>query len=208
MSALLFLTSDDFSIQKGTKGPIMCHSIPDFSLILFYSTRCEHCNTLVPIFKQLPRYIDGCQFGMVNVGTNKKCVMMSRETIAPITVVPYIILYYNSRPHMRYQGPYDIREIAKFVVEVTKAVRGKQQFMSQTAVIQKKNNSIPEYTIGHPLCGDDGVCYLDFNDAYGEEGGGGGGSVRENVNGNQNNKVGTEYRKKRVHLLPPGSGMR
>ena len=30
------------------------------------------------------------KFGMINVSNNKQCVIMSRSTIAPIKVVPYI----------------------------------------------------------------------------------------------------------------------
>ena len=92
MSGLLFLSTEDFHLVKGTKGAIMTTNIPGFSLILFYSTQCEHCQSLIPIFKQLPGTVGGCQFGMINVSHNKQCVLMSRETIAPIRVVPYIIL--------------------------------------------------------------------------------------------------------------------
>jgi hypothetical protein len=167
MSGLLFLSSDDFNIQKGTKGNIMCHSIPGFSLILFYSTQCEHCQNLIPIFKSLPGTVGGCQFGMINVSTNKQCILMSRETIAPIKVVPYILLFINGRPYMRYQGPYDRNEIIKFIVEVSQKVQTKQQFSTEK-VKEDPNGGIPAYTIGIPLKGGrvEKVCYLDFDNAY------------------------------------------
>ena len=95
MSGLLFLTSDDFIISKGSKGTILCTSIPGFSLILFYSTQCPHCQNFIPIFKKLPGTIGGCQFGMINVSTNKNCIRLSKDTIAPITYVPYVVLYIN-----------------------------------------------------------------------------------------------------------------
>ena len=168
MSGLLFLNSDDFSIAKGTKGNIMCNSIQGFSLILFYSTQCQHCQTLIPIFKKLPGTIGGCQFGMVNVSSNKACVRMSKETVAPITYVPYIILYINGRPFMRYQGPHDSGEIRRFVLAVAEKVQSKQKFSSDVVKEDPRGN-IPSYTIGHPLCGvDDKVCYLEFTDAYGK----------------------------------------
>ena len=168
MSGLLFLTSEDFQLAKGTKGTIMCNRIPGFSLILFYSTQCEHCQSLIPIFKSLPGTIGGCQFGMINVSHNKSCVMMSRESIAPIKVVPYIILYISGKPYMRYQGPHDPKEIARFIVEVSNKVQNKQTFTKDdTRIKHDSKGGIPAYTIGHPLCGpDDGECYLEFNDAY------------------------------------------
>ena len=168
MSGLLFLTSDDFNIAKGSKGNILCHGIPGFSLILFYSTKCEYCQTLIPIFKELPGTIGGCQFGMINVSTNKQCVRMSKNTIAPIEYVPYIILYIQGKPFMRYNGPQDSGEIRRFVFEVANKVQSKQKFTNDN--INKNEKGIPEYTIGHPLCGPDNkVCYLEFNNAYGDK---------------------------------------
>ena len=168
MSGLLFLDNEDFSTVKGTKGNIMCHSIPGFTLVLFYSTQCSYCQNLIPIFKKLPGSIGGCQFGMINVTSNKKCVAMSRETIAPITYVPYIILYVNGRPFMCYKGPHDIKEIHRFILEVAQKMQSKQKF-SEEHVKEDPRGGIPLYTIGHPLCGEDGVCYLEFNDAYKNE---------------------------------------
>ena len=154
MSGLLFLTSEDFQLSKGTKGNIMCNHIPGFSLILFYSTQCEHCQSLIPIYKTLPGSIGGCQFGMINVSHNKTCIMMSRESIAPINVVPYIILYINGKPYMRYQGPHDIQEISRFIVEVSNTIKNKQTFTKDDKRIkQDPGNGIPAYTIGRPLCG-------------------------------------------------------
>ena len=171
MSGLLFLTAEDFQLFRGTKGSIMGTSIPSFSLILFYSTQCEHCQTLIPIFKKLPGTVGGCQFGMINVSHNKSCIMMSRKTIAPINVVPYIILYVNGKPYMRYKGPQDAKEIARFIVEVSQRA---QQNVKRSSKVDSKiksdpNGGIPAYTIGKPLCGpDDDVCYLEFNNAYGQ----------------------------------------
>lgn len=168
MSGLLFLSSDDFTVTKGSNGDILCHSIPGFSLILFYSTQCEHCQKIIPIFKKLPGTIGGCQFGMINVSSNKKCVQMSKETIAPISYVPYIILFIGGKPFMRYNGPHNSDEIRRFVIEVANKVQSKQKFSTEN-VKQDKKGGIPEFTIGRPLCGQDNVCYLEFDNAYGDK---------------------------------------
>ena len=174
MSGLLFLTTNDFQIIKGVKGNIMCTNIPGFSLILFYSTQCEHCQSLIPIFKTLPGTVGGCQFGMINISQNKKCIIMSRESIAPIKVVPYLILYINGKPYMRYQGPQDAQEITRFIIAVSQKIQNKQTFTKEDKHIkQDKNGGIPAYTIGKPLCGPDYECYLEFNDAYGHNKSGG-----------------------------------
>lgn len=164
MSGLLFLTSEDFNIQKGVKGNIMCHGIPGYSLILFYSTHCVHCQGLIPIFKSLPGTIGGCQFGMINVSNNRSCVSMSKQSITPITYVPYIVLFIKGRPFMVYKGPYEAEEIRRFVIEVANNVQKKQQF-SKTQV-KEEQGGIPAYTVGHPVCGDGKVCYLEFMEAY------------------------------------------
>ena len=145
----------------------MCHSIPGMSLILFYSTQCEFCQKLIPIFKFLPGTLGGCQFGMINVSTNRECVKMSQGTIAPITYVPYIVLFMGGKPFMKYQGPYDANEIKRFVFEVAQKMKNKQKFTDDAKIKMNKNNhEIPAYTIGRPLCGEDGVCYLTMEEAY------------------------------------------
>jgi hypothetical protein len=170
MSGLLFLTSEDFQIFRGTKGSVMGTSVAGFSLILFYSTKCEHCQRCIPIFKQLPGTVGGCQFGMINVSHNKSCILMSRETVTPITVVPYMGLYVNGRPYMRYKGPHNTKEISRFIVEVSQ--RAQQRSRKHNNKLESKikkdpNGGIPAYTIGKPLCGpDDDVCYLEFKKAY------------------------------------------
>ena len=65
MSGLLFLAKEDFKQTAGNKGTLMCTEIGGFSLILFYSTACGYCQTMIPIFKHLPGSISGCQFGMI-----------------------------------------------------------------------------------------------------------------------------------------------
>jgi len=172
MSGLLFLTSEDFALNKGKSGNILTINIPGFSLVLFYSTKCKYCKDYIPVFKKLPGSVGGCKFGMINVSHNKRVVMMSRQSISKIEVVPYILLYINGKPYMSYKGPPNVKEISRFIVEVSKNIKKQQQnapTKENNKVIRKKG-AIPAYTIGNPLCGpDDNVCYLQFNLAYGEE---------------------------------------
>ena len=164
MSGLLFLSNEDFVLSKGTKGNILCTSIPGFSLILFYSTQCPHCQNLLPIFKRLPGSINGCQFGIINVSTNKSCIRMSKDTITPITYVPLIIFYINGRPYHKYNGPPLESEIRRYVFEVAQMLQKKQKF-SEEQVKEDIRGHIPAFTIGIPKC-DENICYLDFDEAY------------------------------------------
>ena len=169
MSGTLFLTHDDFFIGKCQKGDILCNSIKGFSLILFYSTQCIHCNTLFPIFISLTGSVGHCLFGLVNVSTNKKCIELSKQTIAPITFVPYIVLYIDGNPFMRYNGPYLQNEIRRFVIEVADKVNKNQKFTNDNTNKKKGNIDIPAYTIGIPLFGIDDDFYLQFCEAYGNK---------------------------------------
>ena len=168
MSGLLFLSTDDFYIAKGTNGNIMCTSIPGFSMLLFYSTQCEHCAKFLPIFKRINGTIGGCQFGIVNLGANKRLISMSKETIAPITFVPYIILYVNSKPFLIYRGPPDVNEIRRFIIEVSTKIQNKQKFSDEkdNKIQEQVRGKIPQYTIGIPLFGEDEDFYKEFTEAY------------------------------------------
>lgn len=167
MSSLLFLSSDDFHIQQGEKGSILCTDIQGISMILFYSTECVYCKNLIPIFKNLPNVINGCQIGMINVSTNKRIVQMSHSTICPIKYVPFILLYVHGKPYMIYNGTKDIHELKKFILDVSNSIQSQSSFIHNNSnVITKTTKSIPEFTIGVPLCGKDGVCYLEYTDAY------------------------------------------
>jgi thioredoxin-like negative regulator of GroEL len=166
MSGLLFLQSGDFSIQTGTKGDILCNSIRGISLILFYSTKCEHCQALIPVFKRLPGTIGGCQFGMINVTMEKDVVRMSSSSIMPIKYVPLIVLFVQGKPFIRYDGPHEDSEIRKFLVEVTSKLQTKEKFSSDKVKEGKNDKEIPAYTVGHPLYGQDDVSYLEFEEAY------------------------------------------
>lgn len=162
---ILYLSSEDFNIQKGLKGDILCHNTPGISLILFYSTHCTHCQTVIPLFKKMPGTIGGCQFGMINVSTNKSIVEMSKNTVTPIKYVPFVVLYINGKPYMIYSGTYEEKKLKDFIFEVVNKLEQKQSF-SKEKVKENPETGIPAYCIGKPLCGKADVCYLEFNTAY------------------------------------------
>jgi len=166
MNSLLFLSEQDFSIQQGKKGNVMCNNLPGVSLVLFYSKKCPHCNDIFPIFKNLPQIIPGCQFALLNISTNVNVARMSQKTIAPITHVPFIILYVNGRPFLKYNGEKSLRAVVGFVNEVLARIQSKKNFSSNTRV--EHDDDIPEYSVGIPfnmVCEGE-QCYLTFNEAY------------------------------------------
>jgi len=162
MSGLLFLCSNDFKNTKGPKGDLMCCRIQGMSLVLFYSTKCVYCKELIPIFKNLPGTIKGCQFAMINISVNKDCVKMSKQTLAPLVFVPTIILYIDGKPFVKYNGEYSMSSIKSFVINIAEKIKNKQTFMGNSGT---DTDSIPEYSLFKP-CNSNKVCYLNVTNAY------------------------------------------
>jgi hypothetical protein len=65
---------------------------------------------------------------MVNVNRNIDVVERSKNTIAPITYVPDLILYVNGSPYVRYDGPHAIPHIQKFILNANDNIK-KTAFM-------------------------------------------------------------------------------
>lgn len=164
MSGLLFLTDDYFKILPTPEGDVLGTSIRGISLILFYSTQCPYCEPYIPIFKKLPGTVGGCQFGMINISTHRSVVEKSKNTIIPLTYVPYIVLYSNGKPVVSYDGPANEQEIKNFIMTMVQSNQTKQQFMPEKEVQPNPQSSIPGYTIGKPKNAD--KCYLDWENAY------------------------------------------
>lgn len=149
MSGIHFLGHDDFIIKQGDKGLILSliYESKGLTLVLFYSTECPYCDSLIKIFKQIPQSVNGCQFAMVNVSRNMNLVEKSKNTIAPISYVPDLILYVNGSPYVRYDGPHHLDHIKDFIVDISLKIK-KIAFMdlnSMNKTAQYKNHSQENY---------------------------------------------------------------
>lgn len=179
MAGLLYLESGDFHLEEGSKGNILCTGIKGISLILFFSPQCQHCQNLIPIFKRLPGQMSGIQFGIVNISVEKNLVRFSKGTATEIRYVPYILLYANGSPYIRFdpQGPITEMMIKNFIMDVVSSIQKKSQFLKEqqnsTRSVDNKNKKhdqhhrdVPLYSIAQPLYGDNEVTYLTYIDAY------------------------------------------
>lgn len=191
-SGIYFFNTDDFSVHENTKGKLLSlkGQQKGLHLILFYSKECQFCDKFLAQFKQLPNLILGCKFAMVNINQNKEIVQMSKETLAPISYVPDVLLYVNGLPYIRYDGPSEVANIKEFIVDIYQKLQ-KTSFLQEgvngVATEQEPidemsyssggktahsggGSEIPEYTIGKPLSGRSsdvyGKCYLNFDSAY------------------------------------------
>lgn len=168
MTGLLFLNDEYFKVISTSKGSVLGTTIRGISLVLFFSTQCRFCHQYIPVFKKLPGTVGGCQFGMINISTNRSVVEKSKNTISPLEYVPYIVLYINGQPVMSYDGPPNEDSIRKFVLEIVQSMQTKQQFVpNKLEDLTETNNNestIPAYTIGVPKYGN--KCYFNWDNAY------------------------------------------
>lgn len=165
MSGLLFLSEDYFKIVNTKKGDVLGTTVRGISLILFYSTQCPYCEPFIQIFKKLPGTVGGCQFGLINISTNRSIVEKSKNTIMPLTYVPYIVLYSNGQPIVSYDGPADVQELKNFVMSIVESNQAKQQFIPEKPIIEQQSApTIPAYTTGQPKNAE--KCYLNWESAY------------------------------------------
>ena len=174
MNSLIRLRFDDCNIEQGNKGPILCNNIKGLSLVLYWSPGCKICKILEPQYRKLPQVINGCKICSMNINENQQIIKLSKETIAPIDFVPYIVFYVNGRPFLQYDDKADLNKIINFINYSMKLVESKKSFIDKGAKIDydnKTDNPIPPYSIARPYldmkCEGD-FCYLTYNEAYGK----------------------------------------
>jgi hypothetical protein len=131
MNGILFLNKEDFTIKKAEKGDLLAFRFDarGLTLVLFYSVECKYCDVYLKSFKQMPLTINGCRFAMINISKNMEVVRMSRNTVAPITYVPDVILYVDGLPFMRYDGAPNIQKIRSFIMDIYQKLQQKNQFV-------------------------------------------------------------------------------
>ena len=174
-TGLFFLNDDNFNVQTDPNGKKLCVNIEGYSLVFFYSQNCTHCQQLIPIYKKLPNAVGGCTFAMVNINASSGVVAKSKATQAPIKYVPLIVLYISGKPFMRYDGPHKFEEIKRFVIEIAtkmskkpRAEGASKQNNGNIQAAQKKQISVPAYTIGMPKNSGprNATQYIKFDNAY------------------------------------------
>ena len=107
---------------------------------------------LLPIIKEIPKRYQGCRIGIINVGKqeNRSLVQLSSSTNTPIKYVPYMILYVNNKPLMRYDDSHSVDAIIEFIKKIAHEIQQKQVFSSET-----EDDQGPR-----ALCGEFGCCYV------------------------------------------------
>jgi hypothetical protein len=171
MNNLLYLNKNEFFLDQGAKGPIMCLKQQNICFVFFHphARFCKYSDECMLNFKQLPFKIAGAKFGLCNIMQNPELVALSKRTIAPITGVPYLVLYVNSRPFIRFDDDdRSVENMADFMNQIISRLQTQKKFIEGKGM--KIESEIPKYSVGIPfnvVCDEEkGVCYLKYDDAY------------------------------------------
>jgi hypothetical protein len=170
MNNLTFLSSRDFAVDKAPKGLVLVNNQKGIMFCMFHAdpAKCPFCEEAIPEFKRLASKMPSVKFGLININRDKEVWVMSTKTIAPIDRVPYMILYLNGRPLMRYDGEKTLDKMMKFLDDVVSRLNNKKDFYENKNF--KFESDIPVF-VNTPqfnvICDDqNGVCYVKSDAAY------------------------------------------
>lgn len=124
-------------------------------MVLFYSPQCEFCHEILAIFNDLPVKVRGCSFGILNIEEHIQPIRNSIGTTTEIKVVPYILLFKDGRPSIRYSGPPNIDSVIEFINDVSNYVFdniSEENFEDKNET-REEVCVIPEYCIAKPYEG-------------------------------------------------------
>ena len=184
MSNLLYLGEQDFYVDKGTKGPVICLQYKDIHFVFFHANKdvCSYCDTAKPEFIKLAQFISGAKFGLCNLSTESNLITKSLNTVIPLNKVPLFILFVNGRPFMNYTGEKTLNHFVEFMQNVIKRLKTQQVFNQdgvQTATLEQTEKtphglaydydyvSISNPNLGNITCTEEGICYLTAKEAHG-----------------------------------------
>jgi thiol-disulfide isomerase/thioredoxin len=166
------LTSNHFYIDTGKKGKVLCTTQKDIIFVFFHlnGDQCENCHKMMPAFKELQNKIPAIKYAAVNLSEYPDVAKKSLQTIAPITYVPYLIVYINSRPFLRYDGGQTVQDMTSFLNDLLNRIPKETKFINGSSTNNSKfDNEVPAFPGGgipyNVVCDKNtGVCYLSFED--------------------------------------------
>mgnify|MGYP006081035413 CR=1 FL=1 len=168
MTYLRFMTSDAFSVGRDNS---LHHDIDTgYSLILFYSTQCPHCQSAIDIFKHLHKTVAGCEFGMINIDDNKGIISTMKKSVLPLEYVPLLVFFANGKAYMMYSGPLKDANIRQFIEQVA-ASYNEENNNSRSGTQHTLIDEFEGCAMDDTQCKDDYVkrqrgCYVTMKEAY------------------------------------------
>lgn len=186
MNNLLYLGEQEFYVDKGTKGPVICTQQQGVIFVMFHANpgQCQFCDIAKPEFMKLAQIIAGAKFGLCNLMQCANLVERSQRTIMPLRNVPLFILFYNGRPFINYSGEKQLKHFARFMQEMLQRLSNQQVFsqggFQQLSLEEAEKTphglaydydsvSSSDPNTCSLTCNEDGVCYLASKEIYGAQ---------------------------------------
>ena len=162
---IIYLSSREFGVDEAPKGLVLVNSQKGIMFCLFHADpdKCQYCLEAIPEFKRLALKMPSVKFGFVNLNRDRDIYLMSTKTIMPIDSVPFVILYVNGRPLMRYNGDKRADVMLNFLGDVISRLNNKKDFFENKnyrieSDIPTFSNS-PQFNV---VCDTEkGVCYVE-----------------------------------------------
>lgn len=167
MTYLRFMKAEDFRVGNDNS---LLHTINNgYSLILFYSNQCPHCDTAIDIFKYLQRTVAGCEFGMINIDENKSIISTMKKSVLPLEYVPLLVFFANGKAYMMYSGPLKDANIRQFIEQV--AASYSEEYQQKPSSQRTLIDDFEGCSMDDQQCKDDYVkrqrgCYVTMKEAY------------------------------------------
>ena len=180
-SGIIELNAESFKKMKGNRGYVL--GIPhaqNLTLIMFYSMQCTYCDQAMPELEKLSRFIIEnnlpIQIAVCDIMKNKRIIQESADTVDPIKFVPYMPIYLQEKPYLRYNGKKTAEEMLNYLIEVLKRVETRHKFVQQprgtsqmVADEEDESRANPTGAEGIPynvVCEGD-VCYVTQDEIFG-----------------------------------------
>ena len=135
-SGIIELHAGSFKKMKGNRGYVL--GIPNaqnLTLVMFYSIKCTYCDQAMPELEQLSKFVHEnglpINIAVCDIMKNKAVIQESADTVDPIKFVPYMPIYLNEKPYLRYNGKKTAEEMLNYMIEVLKRVDTRQKFVQQ-----------------------------------------------------------------------------
>jgi thioredoxin-like negative regulator of GroEL len=163
MNTITVLSAEDFTI---TKDSLTLVTFQEPTLVFFYSTKCEFCYSAIPVIRGISSKLPKIRTTMVNVTHSPQVVAMAKQTKQPIEYVPLIYFFNHHRPLFKFSGTITEPNLMEFLQYALSQKPANATLSQPSAEPSAASEPIPSYSLATPYTCEDGVCYLNYDDAY------------------------------------------
>ena len=170
-SGIVELSAESFKKMKGNRGYVLgIQGKQELTLVMFYSINCVYCDQAMPELIKLSTFINENQLpiciAICDILKHKKIIHESNDTVDPIKFVPYMPIYLNEKPYLRYNGKKTAEDMLNYLIEVLKRIdHTKQKFVQREEEEEKTTNEGIPYNV---VCEGD-ICYVTQDEIFGSK---------------------------------------